>query len=320
MLSLRRIYNQAVAVSIGLGVLFPLFLPLSCQDLKNFDFSSLSDSFKKLPELKNFLARDNALLSFRYYPARSSSKILIMLHGSAYHSAYLHQMGSYLSENDITSVCLPNIRGHYKSGNSRGECSYIGQLEDDVFDLIKTLRLENQDVYLGGHSSGGGLAIRFAGSKYRDEIKGFLLFTPFIPFAKELYEESAVLWANVSVVKIITLNVLNFFGMKFFNNSVVVSFNMPDCYKDGTETLSYSYNLNTAMHPGPDYMKDVQSLGDDFLLLVGDGDEMNSFSGYKKIFNDPFCKHVKLIPQAKHLDIVKNEEAYAEVKKWLQKQ
>jgi len=60
---------------------------------------------------------------------------------------------------------LPNMRGHYQSGRHRVDVDYIGQMEDDMADLIRHLREQrlNGPITLGGHSSGGGFAIRFAG-------------------------------------------------------------------------------------------------------------------------------------------------------------
>lgn len=64
------------------------------------------------------------------------------------------------------------------SGSPRGDCAYIGQLEDDLVDLIQRMQLQNKKIFLLGHSSGGGLAIRFAGGNHNIPIHGYVLFLP----------------------------------------------------------------------------------------------------------------------------------------------
>ncbi len=113
--------------------------------------------------MKQFSARDGIALSYRFYDSCKKDRVIILLHGSSAHGEYLHGFADYLSfKRNVGQVYVPNLRGHYNSGTSRGDCDYIGQLEDDLYDLIHHFQLQNKKIILLGHSSGGGLAIRVA--------------------------------------------------------------------------------------------------------------------------------------------------------------
>src|SRR5580692_4229996 len=151
-----------------------------------FDFTSLRKAPADIdvPSLRRYAARDGEQLAYRYYDS-ASDRILIFVHGSSYHGGGYHALAAALSLAGVAKVVLPNLRGHYMSGRRRGDVDYIGQYEDDLDDLIKFLRAENHSgpITLGGHSSGGGLPIRFAGGAYAGEVSSYLLLAPIIPLS-----------------------------------------------------------------------------------------------------------------------------------------
>ena len=276
----------------------------------NFDFVSLKDFSSVAPELNVFKARDGENLSFRIYDSSGSENVFIMIHGSAYHGVYLHAMADFLSANNVASVCLPNLRGHFESGSVRGDCLYEGQLEDDLVDLISHLGWGKKNIFLGGHSSGAGLAIRFAGSKYQNMIKGYLLFSPIVPSAGGVKTD----WVNVSIAKILGITFLNAIGISRFNHAHVISFNMPEKFMTGTETLSYSYNLNASIHPRFDFKPDIDGLKDNYVVLAGTQDEVFNQDIFDKVFGSSKRSHLRFVHDVKHLDIVQNEKTFELIK------
>jgi non-heme chloroperoxidase len=142
-----------------------------------FDFTSLrkapADS-EPPPSLRRYPARDGEQLAYRIYDS-AADRVLIFIHGSSYHGGGYHMLASALSLAGAAKIVRPNLRGHYMSGPRRGDIDYIGQYEDDIADLIKFLRGEGHSgpIILGGHSSGGGLAIRFAGGPYASEVSSY---------------------------------------------------------------------------------------------------------------------------------------------------
>jgi hypothetical protein len=147
-------------------------------------------------------------------------------------------------------------------------------------------------------------------------IHGYALLSPAIPTAPTMRNGNAGGWANVSLIKIIVLSILNAFRIKCFNHTNVISFNKPKEYCDGTETLSYSYNLNCSYHPRLPYASDLVAIKDKFILVVGQEDEANDPFQYAKIMpNSESALHI--IEGEKHLNIVKNHKAMELIANWI---
>src|SRR5262245_33287255 len=89
-----------------------------------------------MPALQRFSARDGTELAYRHYPARgpSSGRIAILVHGSSGSSVAVHALGDALAGRGV-ATWVPDIRGHGGSG-TRGDIGYVGQLEDDLADLV----------------------------------------------------------------------------------------------------------------------------------------------------------------------------------------
>lgn len=75
---------------------------------------------------------------------------------------------------------------------------YIGQFEDDLADLIEILReqVPGTDLIIGGHSSGGGLTVRFAGSEYTTLSDGYILLSPFLKYNAPTTRPNSGGWAH----------------------------------------------------------------------------------------------------------------------------
>ena len=146
-------------------------------------FDELFFDYSSLPELKSFTARDGTQLAYRHYSA-DSEKIVILLHGAGWHSSYFLPLAEFISSEGLAQVYTPDLRGHGLSPKRRGDVDYIGQLEDDLADLIAIIQKDNPKSMLivGGHSSGGGLAIRFAGSQYGQKACAYMLMSPFLKY------------------------------------------------------------------------------------------------------------------------------------------
>lgn len=130
-------------------------------DGEGLDFSVLSGA--ALPDLQSYTARDGTTLGFRRWVAgREDAPLVIAVHGSGWHGAQFARLGAGLAEAGF-DVIAPDLRGHGPWPVRRGDVDYIGQFEDDLADLIDAQVRPGQSVAMLGHSSGGGLVIRFAG-------------------------------------------------------------------------------------------------------------------------------------------------------------
>src|SRR6202142_2315673 len=119
-----------------------------------------------MPGLDRFHARDGTELAYHHYPARApaTGQIAIVVHGSSGSSVAVHALADALAGRGV-ETWAPDIRGHGGSG-TRGDIVYPGQLEDDMSDFVAEIRKTNAaaPLTLIGHSSGGGFALRVAGS------------------------------------------------------------------------------------------------------------------------------------------------------------
>jgi pimeloyl-ACP methyl ester carboxylesterase len=286
-----------------------------------FDFTSMRRIPTEIdpPSLRRFPARDGEQLAYRVYES-TSERILIFIHGSSYHGGGYHALASAISLGGIAKVILPNLRGHYQSGRRRGDVDYIGQLEDDLDDLIKFMRAERLTgpITLGGHSSGGGLAIRFAGGAHAADVSSYLLLAPIIPRSPSVRGGTAGGWAMLHWRRLYGLLALNAIGIHGFDGLPIVEFNKPPKYWDGTETLSYSYRLNASYHPRYNYQADIRALGGQVLVLVGANDEAIDPAALRTLIaaNDPQAQ-IKIMPDINHFGIFSDPAALKAAADWL---
>ena len=263
----------------------------------------------------SFNARDGHALGYRFLSGKSSDNLIIILHGSSYHGAYLVPLAQEISS--CGDVCIPDIRGHGLSSPPKGTCSYIGQLEDDLFDLITNLKNPYKKITLIGHSSGGGFAIRFASGKYKSMVHTLILLSPAIITAPTMNTVGAHSWAHVDKITLAECITCNAFGIKRFNKKPLITFNKPKEMCDGSETLTYDYNLVVSMHPRIPYEKDLKAIQDRSFILVGRNDEMNSPEAFKKLFKP---ERVTILETLHHMNIVSNPSAISAVKTLLKNQ
>jgi non-heme chloroperoxidase len=287
-----------------------------------FNFTSLRKAPTEIdpPSLRRYPARDGEQLAYRIYES-SSDRILIFIHGSSYHGGGYHALASAISLGGAAKVVLPNLRGHYQSGRRRGDVDYIGQLEDDLDDLIAFLRASERlrgPITLGGHSSGGGLAIRFAGGAHAADASSTLLLAPIVPLSNAIRGGDAGGWANLHWKRLYGLLALNAVGIHGFNGLPIVAFNKPAKYWDGTETLSYSYRLNVSYHPRTNYHADIRALPARTLVLVGANDEAIDADALRALFAaDAAQAQLKILPDINHFGIFSDPTALAVASDWL---
>jgi non-heme chloroperoxidase len=310
---------------VAVGLAFVLALVASprpkIEKLRDvFGFSAVKSIARDddVPVLERYPARDGEELVYRIYES-SSARLVIFLHGSSYHGAGYHALASAVSRSGSAKVVLPNLRGHFLSGRQRGDVGYIGQLEDDLVDLIRFLRGRGLqgEIVLGGHSSGAGLAIRFAGGGHGEVISNFMLLSPVIPTSPAV-RPAAGGWAILHARRLYGLLIFNALGIHGLDDLPIIQFNKPPELWDGTETLSYSYRLNASYHPRYRYADDIRALGDKALVLVGADDEAVDPEALTLLFskNAPGSR-VMILPKISHFGVFTDTIALHTITKFL---
>lgn len=286
----------------------------------NFDTLRTDDERENAADLQTFSARDGQLLSYAHYPSDTALN-LILLHGSGYHGAYLAPLARFLSSRGTANVYVMNIRGHYQSGRVRGDIDYIGQLEDDIADFIAQLRQADPKArfVIGGHSSGGALAIRFTASRYGASVDNVLALAPILGHRAPTALESSGGWAHISLPRIIGLSMLNTAGIHARDHLETISFNLPEEYRNGTETLGYSWRLMTNFNLHDDFKADLTALPQTAMTLVGRDDEAMNAEAFPYLFNE-IGKPVEVIDGADHFSLILDQSVFERIDAWLRQQ
>ena len=299
-------------------------------------FEALTEAdYGEMPELQPYTARDGAELSYRLYegthfpensefPGKSQTPILILLHGSGWHSMQFYPLAHELSAAGAATVVTPDLRGHGFNPATRGDVIYIGQLEDDLADLIAVLELEfpGAPIIIGGHSSGGGLAIRFAGGEHGDLADGYLLLAPFLKYNAPTARPNSGGWARPNSRRIAGLTMLNNIGIHWFDGLTVIQFAMPNSVLAGplgeSVTTAYSHRLNSSFAPRGKYGRDLTAMTQPFLLVAGLDDEAFIAEQYEPTiskFTD--AGSYVLLPDTGHIDLLTSPELATIVAAWL---
>lgn len=290
----------------------------STPDESSLNFNELFFDYANLPTLQTFAARDGNKMVYRQYPAESD-KVIILVHGSGWHSQYFLPLAEFISSEGLAKVYTPDIRGHGPKPERRGDVNYIDQLEDDLADFIEYIRKDNPSAMLivGGHSSGGGLVLRFAGSQYGKLADAYVLLSPFLKYNAPTMRANSGGWANPYTGRIAGLTILNIMGIHWFDYLTTIEFNMPEEARDDTETLSYSHRLNTAYAPR-NYKKDLRAITQPLLVAVGTKDESFIADQFEPVIAQYAQAKVILLPNLTHMGVVVRPEIRLVVKEWLE--
>ncbi|WP_051216060.1 alpha/beta hydrolase [Ferrimonas futtsuensis] len=314
-----RIVAGSIAVYLGVAGVLVAFGTASLPDTEaeSLAFDELRLDYAALPKLQGFNARDGTELSYRSYPA-DSELVLVLLHGSGWHSRYLYPLANHLSDNGIAQVVTPDLRGHGERPKRRGDIDYQDQLEDDLADLLAELRRRQPQarIVVGGHSSGGGLAIRFAGSQYGNQVDGYLLLAPFLRYDAPTVRPNSGGWARPFTPRIIGLSMFERVGIDRFSHLPAIAFDMPKPYRDGTETLTYSYRLMMGFAPRH-YRQDLAAISQPTLLLIGSEDEAFVAEQFKPTVEPLLEADIRVLPGLSHMGVVVSEDVRSVVETWL---
>jgi alpha-beta hydrolase superfamily lysophospholipase len=285
-----------LAWAIAQSVRQPAELPSISKTARAVDRSDM-------PGLDRFHARDGTELAFRHYPVRApaTGQIAIVVHGSSGSSVAVHALAKTLAERGIETYA-PDTRGHGASG-TRGDIAYLGQLEDDLQDFVGEIRKANATAPLTllGHSSGGGFALRVAGSKIQDLFVRTVLLAPYLGYDAASSKQNAGGWASPDIPRFIGLSVLRRLGIVCCESLPTIGFAVA-ANTSHILTSTYSYRLMRNFGTSRDYREDLAAAGRPVAVFAGVADEL--------MFPDKYADAVgqrvpvRLIDGVNHMEIV----------------
>ena len=270
-----------IIIGAGIAAAIALSSPKSPPTLELISAPFRSMDFSNLPPLSHYTARDGAKLVYRTYLSRQSKQTIVLIHGSSGSSRSMHALAGYLQGQGMDVYAL-DVRGHGESG-SKGDITYVGQLEDDLEDL------------------------RFAGSNRQKLFAHYVLLAPFLRYDAPTTRPNNSEWAKASVPRIIGLTLLGPIGKKWFGHLPVIAFAI-DPKTVQYQTATYSYRLWSNFGPHHDYKADMKAAKQPITVLVGKDDELFYPQKYLPVFagSQPHAEII-VVPNVGHITLISDK-------------
>ncbi len=285
---MRTVILSSLAISV--------FLLISChaKDEKMTKQSPFSFQEIQNAAVKNavppsfFRSSDGVRLAYYSFEAEKNPLAsLVFLHGGgAYSETGYQNLAVGLRKNYNVSVHLLDLRGHGNSEGPRGDSPSVKQVWMDLKLFIEQIKNGNPAVplFLGGHSSGGGLILNYDSWNSDKNIEGYFFISPELGYKSNTArsgdaspssnpaKESREPFARVVLYRFI-LNGMS--GGLLFGNSPAVYFNYPESViRERPLLLKYiTCNMSLSMTPN-DPRNQFKNLHKPFFLFVGGNDEM----------------------------------------------
>ncbi|MGD0722644.1 MAG: alpha/beta fold hydrolase [Roseiarcus sp.] len=265
-----------------------------------------------MPAPSLFRARDGASLVYRLYPAANgaTNRLAILVHGSSGSSTAMNAIAKALVEAGVAAVAI-DARGHGGSG-TRGDIGYIGQLDDDLADLVAELRPRFPEARLAlvGHSAGGGFALRIAGEPEGKVFDRFVLLAPYLGYFAPTNRpaEGPGRWAEPDLPRIVALNILSRVGLDWGQSLPAIAF----ATRSGTSR--YSYRLLNNFGPPMDWAGAFAAAAAPVDVILGEKDELMAADRYPDALA-PFAAnvHLTVLPGVDHMGVVHEPAALAAI-------
>ncbi|MEH6453699.1 MAG: alpha/beta fold hydrolase [Psychromonas sp.] len=243
-----------------------------------FSLAEIKNAPKKpLQPIKYRQASDDVSLAYRAYLPQQAQAVLIFYHGAGAHSGLIYNhIGADLRDGFNIAVYIPDIRGHGGSAGERGDAPNVEQVWLDINSIVELAREKypNLPLFVGGHSSGAGLALNYSSWEQRAEVTGYVFVAPYFGFRSETnYDKGENNGFEFSTVNTSDFIINAISGGLFFGHSKAVKFNFPEqVLKDNPEIVPFNtVNMSNAVTPdAPDaQLSDLQQFG----LWIGEQDE-----------------------------------------------
>jgi alpha-beta hydrolase superfamily lysophospholipase len=292
-----------LVLSLAALIATPLSVP---PPLESIYRTVLAVDRSDMPEVARFQARDGTELAYRRYAPRAAAidRIAIVVHGSSGGSPAVHALAKSLAGRGIETYAV-DMRGHGASG-TRGDIAYVGQLEDDLADLVGQIRRNNASapIVLLGHSAGGGFALRVAASPIRQLFARTILLAPYLGYDAPTNRPQSGGWANADIPRFLGIRLLHAVGIGCCDALPVLAFAVrPNSQR--FQTGIYSYRLMTNFAVDRDYRRNLAAATRPITIMAGKNDELMLADNYAEAVRGITASvNVKLIDGVDHMGIV----------------
>jgi alpha-beta hydrolase superfamily lysophospholipase len=259
-----------------------------------------------LPAIERFQGRDGTWLGFRHYAAKglATGRAAIVVHGSSGSSGgTIHALSQALSARGVETFAI-DIRGHGALG-TRGDIGYVGQLEDDLADFVAVLRktVPSAPLTLVSHSSGGGFALRVAGSPIQNLFERTVMLAPYLGYDAPSTRPDSGGWAKADIPRILGLLALRQLGITCCEALPVLALAVPP-NSEKALVGTYTDRLMRNFASG-DYRRDLAAATKPLTIICGADDELFLPGKYTEaVRGAAVAVDVKLIDGINHMGIV----------------
>ena len=264
------------------------------QKMEAFSFKEIrvaEDKRDPVP-LKTVIATDGEKLAVRVYrPAKSTpTAVLLFYHGGGAHSLASYQhIGRGLSEQYDMVVYMPDLRGHGVSGGPRGDSPSSDQMFQDINSVLELIEINedqrvipSKQIFLGGHSSGGGLVVNYSAWSNRMTVAGYILVSPELGYLSKTERPGRVDFASVSILPFILHGI---FGIMGHNKAVKFKYPSSILEKDPALVCFNTVNMANAITPTSPKTQ-FESIELPLGLWVGADDELFSSEAVLKFVEE----------------------------------
>jgi alpha-beta hydrolase superfamily lysophospholipase len=301
-----------LALTLTVMIATPLAHP---PELRSIAETARAVDRSTMPGLQRFSARDGTELAYRHYPARSqpAGRIAIVVHGSSGSSTAVHALADALAAHGVETYA-PDMRGHGASG-TRGDVAYVGQLEDDLADLVALVRKSAPDAPLTllGHSAGGGFALRVAASPIQNLFVRIVLLAPYLGYRAPTNRPDSGGWASADLPRILALMALRKIGVDCCEALPVVAFAVPP-HSEKILAGTYTERLRRNFAANADFHLDLAAVTRPLTIVSGADDELMLADKYAEAVRGAAVPvDVKLIDGINHMGVVSAAKAVSAI-------
>jgi len=266
-------------------------------------------NFAAIPKPQRVTARDGAPLVYRLYPGQVD-RAVVLVHGSTGSGLEMDKVARALQAEGATVYAIA-LRGHGGSGTRNGDVSYIGQLDDDLADLVKTVGLDKPGVRrtLMGFSAGGGFVLRTASGRNAALFDNYIAVSPYLGSDSPTNRPGTGGWTSVATPRIVALSLLSQAGLPWFQDLAVVHF-ATNAQADDNRTPVYSFRLLASLNIGRHWREALAHIRPPTQIVVGANDELFLADRFAPLMKeiDPRIG-VTVLPGHGHLGMIGDTDA-----------
>jgi len=243
----------------------------------SFSFNEMTKAEKIDIGIPSFFRATDGI-NIAYYVTEATRPIasLIFIHGGgAYSGAGYQYLAKGLGAKYNVSVYLLDIRGHGNSEGPRGDSSTVDQVWKDLQLFCDFVHARNPQLplYLGGHSSGGGLVLNYLSWRKNPDIAGYIFVSPEFGYKSGTAKQgNSTPFARADIGVFVKYEISL---RKMYGHTPAVFFNYPEELLKSQPLFISTITCNMAMALTPDNPREqFKNIDRPFALFAGENDEL----------------------------------------------